>query len=1147
MKNSILTLSSEQEAAVDITKNIAVSAGAGSGKTRVLTNRYLRLLDSGIGIEEIIAITFTEKAALEMKERIRGAIVEKLEDFSEDKKKWQMALDKLSRANISTIHSFCAKVIRENAASLGIDFKFNIINEIDKKSVLYEAIDKSLEIIISSGEYEEILSNLVETFGEGYLENRFKKELIEISEKISQKGRKLGEVYEELQDDELANLVLKILLNTEVFYKEYKLKNDRLDYTDLEMLCKEVLEDKRVRDRYKERYKRFLVDEFQDTNEIQKSIIYSFVSDENGKLLPKRLFVVGDSKQSIYGFRGTDYTIYRKVSGDIGEDGQKSLSTCYRSKPEIIHGINEIFSRLIDQYESLKVPGEDNKKVIDEKRLILLTYNKEGSDEEGSVKKVKEAIKGKNVSVEEFKDLLNELKSSYSKVQVKNSIKQEAISKAVRYLFDKDLKAKDICILVRSKYIIPDIEEELKKYNIPYCVIGGRGFYEKEEIKEILNLYELVISDFTEDFSVNIEVRIIKALRSFVFNISDDILYKIKLQQMEIGNLNYFQAMELVYDGMKEVEERRKLENAYLTLLGLAKVETRLCAVQILNAIIETCSIKEAVLMQEEGLQRYRNIEKLIFEAEKFDKEKLFTPEEFLMHLALLNDNNLEDAEASLDSEDTEAVKIMTIHQSKGLEFEGVIIPEMDSDQLKISKKDENKNNLVYHDGKIISKYDIQNVQDGNTNKEMTDEYNSYFQSQLLKEIDESIRVLYVALTRAKQYAVMVGEESAEEVTEILEDSEKISKLNSFMKQILYPFVVKNSDESLIEFIEASLIPEMYKLQSDTEVTENVEISSIKENLEFKSTDKVRSCVSASKYMKYKKCQRRFYIESVLNVKAASYIGIEEESIDIDTNALEIILEETQDNYDDTIEEAAVDMLEKDEQAKAQVRYLRSSDMGTIVHKILEYKNSDLEISNELLIDKAMFEILGESKVNSLEDKTKVKNRINKYICNYEIIEKNKEHLGEMILNQNEASFTISPLEDRKTMLTGFIDRLEVFEYGDKIIAVITDYKTNHIEDEESLNHLVETYTSQLNIYGKAIKDNLYVEGRQIDEVRLKLYFLERGICEEVHYDDKDIGMMINDMDGIFGRCLEALEVDDFQRAEEEECGKCDYRGMCLG
>ena len=389
MADSIFKLSDQQKEAIDITKNIAVSAGAGSGKTRVLTNRYLKLLESGINIEEIVAITFTEKAALEMKERIRGAINEKLENSSsQDKKKWHQSLDKLSRANISTIHSFCAKVIKENAASLGIDFKFEIINEIDKNDVLSEAMEKSFEQIVSCGKYDEIVNKLTNAFDEKYLNDSFKKELAVIRDRIFEKGRKLEDDYEELQNEELANLVLNILLGREEIYKEYKLKNDALDYTDLEMLCNKVLEDKRVRDRYKERYTRFLVDEFQDTNEIQKSIIYSFVADESGKLLPTKLFVVGDSKQSIYGFRGTDYTIYKKVAKDIGEEGQKSLSTCYRSKPEIIYGINEIFSRIIDQYENLEVPDNNSEKDIKEKRLILLTYQNEKSSEVDSTKKV---------------------------------------------------------------------------------------------------------------------------------------------------------------------------------------------------------------------------------------------------------------------------------------------------------------------------------------------------------------------------------------------------------------------------------------------------------------------------------------------------------------------------------------------------------------------------------------------------------------------------------------------------------------------------------------------------------------------------------------------------------------------------------------
>lgn len=1132
MRNSILKLSNEQEKAVDITKNIAVSAGAGSGKTRVLTNRYLRLLESGIEIEEIVALTFTEKAALEMKERIRGAVSEKIEKSSlEEKIKWNKTLDRLSRANISTIHSFCAKVIRENAASFGFDFKFNIINEIDRNIELNKAIEKSLKSILDSGEYKNIIEKLDDTYGEEYLANSFKNELIEILEKIFQMGLSLNEVYEELKNNEISNFALKILLNTEKLYREYKLNNDRLDYSDLEMLCNKVLKDKKVRDRYKERYKRFLVDEFQDTNEIQKSIIYNFVTDENGKLLPKRLFVVGDSKQSIYGFRGTDNTIYRKVANDIGEDGQISLSTCYRSKPEIIYGINEIFSRLIEQYESLKIPDENFDKNINEKRLILLTYKKEGSRQENTVQNVKDAIKNKTINTKDFKNLLNELKNSYNRVQVNNSIKQEAISKAVKILFDKGLKAKDICILVRSKYIIPDIENELKKYNIPYCVIGGRGFYEKEEIKEILNIYELITNNFIEKTSVDIEMKLIKSLRSFVFNISDDVLYKIKLEQMENEELNYFKAMELAYDGMKDSIERSKLENAYLKLLKLSKMKDRLCAVQMLAAIIEVCSIKEAVLMQEDGLQKYRNVEKLIFEAERFDKEKLFTPEELIKHIELLNDNNLEDAEASLDSEDTEAVKIMTIHQSKGLEFEGVIIPEMDSDQLKISKKEKNQNNLVYHNRNIISKYDFE---DKNNKKEVTEEYNAYLESKFINEVKESIRLLYVALTRAKQYVVMVGAEMTEDISEISEESEKLNKLNSFMKQVMYSCEIKGADKAVIEFLDAASITCMNRLENASEESEKIEIPTIKENLEFKISNKIRNYVSASKYMKYKKCPRRFYIEYVLNFKPINYVSIEEKIIDKHRH-----------NFDD-MEYTAIEVFNKDEQSQEQVTYLESSDMGIIVHKILEYKNSLFEISDENLIEKAMIEILGKDTVNSLKDVTGVKNKIKSFINNYNFIEKNRKNFGENILNKNEVSFLLSPLPDGNTMLTGFIDKLEVFKSEEKYIAVITDYKTNHIENDEDLSNLVEIYSSQLRLYGKAIKDSLYIDERKIDEVHLQLYFLEKGICKEIVYDDQKTDELINDMDGIFSRYLEEMEVENFIKAQKEECEKCIFCNMCL-
>lgn len=1126
MANSILKLSPEQEAAVDITRNIAVSAGAGSGKTRVLTNRYLRLLEADIPIEEIVAITFTEKAALEMKERIRAALKEKLENSQGlEKKNWQTSLDKLSRANISTIHSFCAKLIRENAACLGIDFKFNIINEIDKKLVLSNAVEEVLAQAASLEHYESIMGKLINTFGEEYLQDRFKKELLEISEKIFESGKRHEEVYGEYQKDKLTAFLLKLIIKVDELYKSYKLKNDGLDYTDLEMLCKSILEDSRIRERYKERYKRFLVDEFQDTNEIQKSIIYSLVTDDGGKLLPKRLFIVGDFKQSIYGFRGTDYTIFRKVSEDIGKEGQKALSTCYRSKPEVIHGINEIFSKLIERYEPLKVPSDYEFK---EKRLLLLTYSKENSNEESTVKTVKSAIESKALDAENFKLLLKELKDSYNKVQVKTSIKEEAVSKAIGILLGKGLKAKDICILVRSKYIIPELEEELKKYNIPYCVIGGRGFYNKEEIIEVLNLFELIISGSLEgDMSIVFEKKLIKALRSFIFNISDDILYRIKVEQQENpGTKNYFQSMELVYDGMKRNEEGNKLESVHSILVKLSNLKSKLSVVQLLSAIIELCGIKDSVLMKQGGLQKYRNIEKLLFEAEKFDREELFTPESFVEYIELLNDNNLEDAEASLDTEDSEAVKIMTIHQSKGLEFEGVIIPEADVDQLKLSKKEDNKNNLVYHDGKIIYKYDIEN-----SSKELTAEYNNYFEAKLLKEVEEAIRVLYVALTRAKQYAVMVGEELTEELSEVIEVSEKKTKLNTFIKQLLQPIKIGGAKGSVLEILDAASVPAMTRLGTEELPEELIDRASLEDRLQFKIVGKPRNYVSASRFMSYKECPRRFYIENVLNIKVQSYAE----------------MYHNEEDYEDAMENTAVELLERIQETEAvQKCYIKASKIGTIVHRIIELKNSSLELTEELLIEKALLENLSEEELSNLEKFNGLRNRIKGYIANYEALEKDRAPLGELVLLKNEASFLVSPLQDRKTMLTGFIDRLEVFKTEDRNLAVITDYKTNHIDSEETLKYLVDMYSSQLELYGKAIKDNLYVEGKAIDEVILKLYFLEIGQCVEIPFCEEKTSNLIKEMDSIFARDLGELKVEEFPKAKEEECEKCLYKTMCL-
>lgn len=1110
--SSIFGLSEEQEKAVDITKNIAVSAGAGSGKTRVLTNRYLRLLEGGLEIEEIAAITFTEKAALEMKERIRKAISEKISSSdSYHKKQWMNHLDKLNRANISTIHGFCSNIVRENAAFLGVDFSFSIIDGIDKAMFLREASQNAIEHCIELEEYKEVVEKLKSVFGEEYLQGTFTEEVLRIRDSVLEEGNSIKKLCENSEESSIRKFCLAVASEIEEAYLNYKLKQDFLDYDDLETMTLKVLGIKSLRERYRNRYKTLLVDEFQDTNSIQKNILYKIAADDDGRLIDKKLFVVGDFKQSIYGFRGTDYTIFKQVSKDI--ENEVSLSTCYRSKSEIIKGINSIFSELIDGYQPLKCPKDEE---IREKRIKLLTYEKTRKTSNNVYTEVKNMLQGKeSKKFEDIYQALKALKDSSNDIIVKENKEGTAVIKAIKLLRDKNLEFKDICILVRSRAVIPDIEAELKRRNVPYCIIGGVGFYQKAEVDEILNLYKVIVRGFSGEFTYEENKNFIQVLRGSLFETSDDTLLKMDIEKEESNLENFYEALKVIADGMHS----EKLLNTADVLEKLAALKEKFSVVQIIKAIIKECNVFEIMLCQDNGLQKFRNIEKLLQEAEKFDKDQLFTLEQFADYINLLDEENGDDSEAALDTDDSEAVKIMTIHQSKGLEFKGVIIPKIHSDLLSMSKKD--KPNLVYSKNSIILSKDLEDT------KLTTPEYEEYLNSKLEKEIEETERLLYVAMTRAEDYVILTGGDDGKDPAPIKDETDKIKELNSFLKQLKYTFNVGNADKELIEFINSDDIEDLEIIKRDIPKVQ-IDKEKLQKSLHYKGNIKNSASVSASKYMKYKKCPRRFYVESVLNVNAGNYVNV---------------INEPTENFKEDLETAEVEM---NEQVKDPVKYLKASELGTIVHKIIEYKNSELNISDELLTEKVVSKTLDKDSTISLENRTKIIHKIKKYIKNYELIEKNRKNLGESILSQNEVYFLISPLEDRKTMLTGFIDRLEVFKSEDKNVAVITDYKTNYIDSDETLCNLVKIYTPQLRLYGKAIKDNLYVGGRKIDKVLLKIYFLGKGICVDVPYRNESVERTINDMDKIFGRNLETMNVEDFPKAEKHECEKCVYKDICL-
>lgn len=1114
MGMSIFKLSKEQERAVDITRNIAVSAGAGSGKTRVLTNRYLRLLEGGIEIEEIAAITFTEKAALEMKERIRKAISQKISSVNlELKKNWMKHLDRLNRANINTIHGFCSDIVRENAAFLGIDFQFSIINSIDKAMILGEASQEAVKHYIELEEYREVIERLKNVFGERYLYEAFPQEVLKLRDKVLEKGEALEKMCSNAPQGSVEKLCLSITKEIEEYYLDYKLKQDLLDYSDLENMTLQVLEVKSLKERYRSRYKTLLVDEFQDTNNIQKSIIYKIAAEDNGNLIPKKLFIVGDFKQSIYGFRGTDYTIFKKVSEDIGKANQVSLSTCYRSKNEIIKGINSIFGKLIDGYQPLECPNSEK---IKEKRIKLLTYKKVRASSNSVYTEVKKLLQGK--SSNKFKGIeeaFQALKDSCNSISVKENRDGLAAIKAIKLLKNKNLEFKDICILVRSRSVISDIEEELKRRKIPYCIIGGVGFYQKSEVDEILNLYKVIVRGFSGEFSYEENKNFIKALRGSLFEVSDDILLKIELEKEENGLGNFYEALKFVIDGTIDAKNKEKLTNILDVLDKLSELKERFSVVQIIEAIIKECKVFEIMLSQDNGLQKYRNIEKLLQEAEKFDKEQLFTLEQFVDYIALLDENSAEDSEASLDTEDSEAVKIMTIHQSKGLEFKGVIIPKIQADLLSISKKD--KPNIVFNRDSIILSKDLEDADASNS------EYEKYLNSKLVKEIDESIRLLYVAMTRAKDYVILTGGDDGKDPADINEESEKINQLNSFMKQLKYALNVKAADDSCIELIDLDTAEDLEIINTEM-LNIQIDKEDLNRRLDYKCIIKDNTMVSATRYMKYIKCSRRFYLEHVLNINGKDYIQKES------TEDLVQFLDE------DTIKEETDDI---NEGINLKVNNSASASIiGTAVHSVIENLNSDVHITEEDVI-KAAIDNYGLSYVGEIENKFK------HYLEGYKTLERRKGEYGNLVCKFNELDYFLSPLEDRKTSLGGLIDRLEVFQNGDKFTAVVTDYKTNFVYGSGRIEELTKVYELQMLLYGKAVKELLYIKGYKVDDVILELYFLDAPKRVQVVYDEAKVREYIENMDCIFGRNLSLCKASDFPKVKGEECDKCWYSGIC--
>ncbi|MBI5682390.1 MAG: UvrD-helicase domain-containing protein [Deltaproteobacteria bacterium] len=698
-------------------QNCVISAGAGSGKTKTLVGLYVSLIEQGIRAKEIVAITFTDKAASELKERIEKEI--------ESRAGLQCirAMQEISDAPISTFHTFCARILREHSIEAGIIPDCKVIDEYESLAILKNVIRKTVIGLADAGDEDAAvwIRSIGFQGGRGFTEM-----LLKIYQNIRGHGIEITDL--ESSSCTISNIrsflnILKVVDNN---YSKAKRDISSLDFQDLLIFTKRLLlKNKGVRSFYKKVFKKIMVDEFQDTNNLQASIVYLLAEMDEitgsvpsiGNLADSKLIVVGDMKQSIYGFRGADVIVFEDVVKGAGSSGVVYLTDNHRSCKNIVSFVNALFihhNSPQDIFNENAVQNHTRSETDDfnDTRIEVILFEED--------KKAKENRRT------EADTLAKRIKQLVGKLDVweKNIGKRKT-------------KYSDIAILLRTLNDVDIYEESLRQYAIPYYIVKGRGFYHCQEVIDVYNILQHIEHGDSH-------ISLAGFLRSPFAGLMDETLFR--LCRTNHGARELYEGFynETDFEDYPK-DETEKISLARKWLIRWKDIKDNLTIAELIEEILTDSGYLGAVIPTFQGEQKAANIKKLIEVARRFEREGNATIRDFICYLKSLFDEPPREPEAQITTEGMDVVRIMTIHQAKGLEFPVVFIPDV------CRKFPSNKDNIVFHPSTGIAAKDI--GEDGE--EEDTSVFKEAKTIIKAKDIQESIRIFYVACTRARDYLIL--------------------------------------------------------------------------------------------------------------------------------------------------------------------------------------------------------------------------------------------------------------------------------------------------------------------------------------------------------------------------------------------------------
>ena len=1171
----------QQQAIKEKGANILVAAAAGSGKTAVLVERIInKVINEKIDIDRILVVTFTSAAASEIRERILEAIYKKLEENPEDTN-LQKQINLINKANISTIHSFCLDVIRNNFYELDISSNFRVADTTEIELMKYEVLDELFEEkylsndkdfedliniytgyrgdeglqnlvlniykFIQSSPFPEkwlndkvnlfkntnqdfaqtiwgktILENIEEELTEGIMQlqnilkdmkkidelSKFtkiiqediynledilrytnswdntltkinnlvwqkwptdKKITIDLKEQAKEVRNKVKEIinksikkkiaYDSIQANEDINEMhvtltkLKNLLVEFMFkFASKKKEKNVVDFNDIEHFALKILigengEATELAKKYREKFQEIAIDEYQDSNLVQEQILTSISKGNN-------IFMVGDVKQSIYKFRQArpelflekykNYNLKQEIpDNSLGLKIQ--LFKNFRSRENILNITNLVFQNIMSEKvgeieynekeylnysagykepeENTDYAGKTELHIIDLKEKEEIFINDEEIDEKIEVEKIENSVLEAKFVAKKINELLN---SNYT-------------------VFDKEqgyrkIRPKDIIILLRATTnIAPIYEKELADLNLPVFSDSSSQYLDTMEIQIIVSILKIINNPIQD-------IPLVTVLRSPIFAFTDNDLISIRLTDK---SCSFYESMIKARLVVNE-QLNSKIDNVIYYLEKWKQEEKYLPLDELIWQIYIDTNLINIVGLMPNGAIRQANLKMLFEKAKQFENASFKGLFNFINFIDRLKNNNGDLSSAKLIGENENVIRIMSIHKSKGLEFPVVFLCGTGKS---FNMRDLNEDILLHQDMGIGPKL---------IDFERRIEYDTLAKEAIklkikLETLSEEQRILYVALTRAKEKLIITGI-SKDLEKDFKQKRELLQIYNENMNIIDYKLVKKY--KTYLDWLELVYLKNENKI-TDIATLYTYTKTDLEKELNNKEQEKLNN-IKEKIFENTKDLKDTENIKEILNWK---YRYKKSSEIPTKTAVTRLKAEE-----DKKIELTEIPkFMEKEKK-------ITPAEKGTLMHLCMQRLNEKQTYTKETIKQMIQSLVLKEIITTTEADAINI-DTLYKYTKSalWNDLSKAKEiHKEQPFYINIPAKEIYENIEtDENILVQGIIDLYYISE-DNKLILI--DYKTDYVKKPEEL---INKYKTQLSIYKKALENSL---NRRVDE-----------------------------------------------------------------